>query len=185
MTRLPTPGRRPRTLALAAALATGALILPAAAPAGPPLTDRYPVEAEFDSVELSDACGLPVTIAFVGTFAIKVFTAPDGSVREIDTQPGTKVTFSSATGSSALPFSASLHADYPEGVAIGAPARLSLTGRSFGTDDLAGPGSGRLVLEGTVVAVEDGFPFTRFTELISTSGQFTRDTARICAALVP
>jgi hypothetical protein len=34
-----------------------------------------------------------------------------------------------------------------------------------------------------VVDVEDGFVFTRFTELVSASGNFTCQTQRICAAL--
>ena len=157
----------------------------AAAMAAPPLQDRFPVEGEFDYAPLSDACGVPVTIGFEGTFSIKVFSGPGGVVREIDTQPGTKVTFRSATGSYALPFSGVLHATYPEGAVVGAPAQLVLTGRSFGTEPFAGAGRGRLVLEGYVAEVEDGFPFTRFTELISMSGQFSRDTEQIRAALAP
>ncbi len=173
--------RRASRVIAAAALCS---VLPAAASAAaPPLTDRFPVEAEFDYAPLSDACGFPVTIAFEGTFAIKVFSGRDGTVREIDTQPSTKVTFSSASGELSNPFSAVLHTTYPQGAVIGAPARLVLTGNSFGIPPFLGAGTGRVVLAGVVVDVEDGFPRTRFTELISATGNVTGGNERICAAL--
>ena len=174
----------PRQAVCLAAVALGAL-LPVTAAAAPPVADRFPVDGEFDSAPLSDACGVPVTIGFAGTFAIRVFSAPGGVVREIDTQPGTKVTFRSDAGAISMPFSGVLHTTYPEGAVVGAPAHLVLTGRSFGTDPFVGAGRGRLVFEGFVAAVEDGFPLTRFTELSSISGEFVRDTDRICAVLAP
>ncbi|HET8950121.1 MAG TPA: hypothetical protein VFN44_06415 [Solirubrobacteraceae bacterium] len=168
-------------LATAVAVAGCGAFLPAAA-ASPPLKDRFPVEAEFDYAPLSDACGFPVTIAFDGTFAIKVLSGPGGVLREIDTQPSTKVTFRSESGAVVLPFSAVLHATYPQGAVIGAPARLVLTGSSFGVPGFLGASTGRVVLAGTVVDIEDGFPFTRFTELISATGEVTGDE-ELCAAL--
>jgi hypothetical protein len=174
--------RRSSSVGLATLVAISCL-LPAGAAADPPLTDRFPVDAEFGYQPLSDECGFPVTAAFNGTFAIKVFTRHDGSVREIDSQPSTKVTFRSATGEVSLPFSASLHTAYPDGIFVGAPATATLTGRTFGMPPFAGAGKGRLVLSGLVEEVEDGFAFTRFTELVSSSGDFTGDDARICDAL--
>ena len=156
---------------------------PAVAAAAPPLQDRFDVDAVFDYPPMSDACGFPVTLGFEGTFAIKVFSAPGGVLREIDTQPRTKVTFASEWGELSLPFSGVLHTTYPEGAVVGAPARLVMSGRTFGIDDFVGPGRGRAVLEGVVVDVEDGFPFTRFTELVSASGNYAGDTDRVCAAL--
>jgi hypothetical protein len=174
--------RRSSSVGLATVVAIGCL-LPASAGADPPRTDRFPVDAEFDYQPLSDECGFPVTIAFNGTFAIKLFRRHDGSAREIDTQAATKVTFRSASGEVSFPFSASLHTTYPDGIFEGAPATAALTGRSFGTAPFAGAGRGRLVLSGFVEEVEDGFAFTRFTELVSSSGDFTSDDARICGAL--
>jgi hypothetical protein len=171
---------RAMRLATALAVAGCGAFLPAAV-AAPPLKDRFPVEAEFDYAPLSDACGFPVTIEFNGTFAIEVFSGPGGVVREIDTQPSTKVTFRSDAGEVVLPFSAVLHTTYPQGAVIGAPARLVLTGSSFGVPGFLGPSTGRVVLAGTVVGVEDGFPLTRFTELISATGNVTGD--EVCAAL--
>ena len=172
-----------RAARLIAAAALCSLLPAAAAAAAPPLKDRFPVEAEFDSAPLSDACGFPVTIAFEGTFAIKVFSGPGGTVREIDSQPSTKVTYRSAWGELSDPFSAVLHTTYPQGTAIGAPARLVLTGNSFGVAPFLGAGTGRVVLTGVVVDVEDGFPRTRFTELISATGNVAGGDERICAAL--
>ena len=171
-----------RLFPLAVVLALGAL-LSSSAGAAQPLRDRFPVEGEFDYQPLTDQCGFPVTIAFDGIFDIKVFTGHDGTAREIDTQPQTKVTFRSATGEYVMPFSAALHTSYPEGIFAGAPATATLTGRSFGSPPLAGAGRGRLALAGFVEATEDGFAFVRFTDLVSMSGNFASDDARICAAL--
>jgi hypothetical protein len=179
---MPDRARRLRRTARVTVAVALCAVLPAVAAAAPPMQDRFPVEAEFDYGPLSDACGVPVTIAFNGTFAVKVFSGPGGVVREIDTQPSTKVTFTSESGAVVFPFSAVLHATYPQGAVIGAPARLVLTGSSFGVPGFLGPSTGRVVLAGTVVDVEDGFPFTRFTELISATGKVTGDE-EVCAAL--
>ena len=174
-------------LALAASAAAAVVlvgVLPAgAAQAAPPLQDRYPVEAVFLWEPMSDACGFPVTLAFDGTFAIKVFSGPRGAAREIDTQPATKLTYASEWGEVSVPFSGVLHTTYPQGTVVGAPARLVMTGNSFGIAPWLGPGTGRAVLEGVVVKVEDGFAITSFTELVTASGNFTSQTERICAAL--
>jgi hypothetical protein len=170
-----------RLFPLVTLVALGAL-LPSAA-AAPPLRDRSPVQAEFPWPPLTDACGFPVTLAFDGTFDIKVFSGPKGGAREIDTQPGTKLTYSSATGELTVPFSATLHTSYPQGIFAGAPATATLTGGSFGLPPLIGPGRGRLELSGTVEEVDDGVPAVRFTDLVSSSGDFASETARICAAL--
>jgi hypothetical protein len=178
-----TKSRRHCLATLAAAAVT--LLVPAAAHGARPLQDRFPVDAVFEDAALSDACGFPVTIGFEGTFAITVFINRDGSVRELDTQPGTKLIFTGPGGRYVAPFSASLHTTYPQGALVGAPAILTYTGNNaLGIDAFVGPGTGRAELTGIVVAVEDGFPLTRFTELVTTSGHCDPDaTARICAAL--
>jgi hypothetical protein len=169
---------------LLAAGVLGSLILTGAAAAAPPITDRFPVEGEFTIDKISDACGVPVTVGIDGTFSIKVFQDRDGvTVREIDTQPGTKLTYSSATGEIAVPFSGVLHTSYPEGVFVGAPASLALTGNTGPFGDLVPLGSGRVVFAGVVVETDGPFAFTRFTEVLSASGNFTGQLDRICAAL--
>ncbi|HYZ27436.1 MAG TPA: hypothetical protein VE570_00150 [Thermoleophilaceae bacterium] len=167
-----------------ATMLAGSLALAGPAMSSQPLRDRFPVAVEFESTALSDACGTPVTVAIDGTFDIKVFHDHSGAtVREIDTQPGTLLTYRSATGEITVPFSGVLHTEYFAGVEPGAPVRLVMTGNSGPFAELFDAGSGRLVLDGVVVFVEDGFVFTRFTELRSASGNFTGQVARICAAL--
>lgn len=183
MQRASSPTRLWRLFPLAAIIVLGAL-LPSGAGAAKPVSDRFPVEAEFDYPPLSDQCGFPVTIGFDGDFALKLFTKADGTAREIDTQPHTKITFRSETGAVSFPFSATLHIDYPEGTGIGGPAIGTLTGRGFGQSPADGPGRGRLVMTGTIEDVDDaGIPLVRFTDLVSSSGNYGADTAKICAAL--
>jgi hypothetical protein len=157
------------------------LLAASSAAAAPPLQDRFPVEGTFDDPALTAACGVPVTIGFTGTFAIKVFRDGSGqTVREIDTQPGATLTYTSASGSIAVPFSGVLHAEYTEGAVVGSPATIQLTGNVLnGT-----PGNGRLVLSAVVVDTGDGFVFTRFVDLLTQSGNFTGEVQRICSALV-
>ena len=170
-------------IAVAIALLGACLMAPSQALATPPLSDRSPVEATFPDPGLSAACGFPVTVTFTGSFAVRVFQDANGTVtREVDTQPATKLTYRGGGGEYTVPFSAVLHTDYPEGAFVGAPATMTLTGS--GAPYLPGPrGSGRAVLDGIVVEVEDGFPFTIFTTLRSLSGNFTDQPERICAAL--
>jgi hypothetical protein len=160
------------TTVIALAIAVGT------ANAAPPLRDRFEVDATFPADELTEACGVPITVHFTGTFSVAVL-----GDREIDTQPGTKLTYANEAGDSiAFPFSAVLHATYPEGIAVGAPAVITLTGNG-GAFGGAMAGTGRLVFSAVIVETEDGFAFTRFTGLLSQKGNFTSQTERICDAL--
>jgi hypothetical protein len=182
-----TPERQelPVRTALIAAVAAS-LFAASAASAAPPQRDRFPVEGQFDIDPLSQTCGFPVSVAIEGTFSIVVFQDRDGAVtREIDTQPGTLLTYVSDSGEISFPFSGVLHTRYPEGAVVGAPAELVVTGNSGPFSGLVPLGSGRVVLAGFVAEVEDGFAFTRFTSVISATGDFTGQTERICAALAP
>jgi len=172
-----------RRVLIAAAVA-GGLLLTSTASAGPPQRDRFAVEGQFDVDPISQTCGFPVSVAIEGTFSILVFRDNDGAVtHEIDTQPGTMLTYSTEAGSISFPFSGVLHASYPDGAVVGAPAILKVTGNSGPFAELVPLGSGRVVLAGTVAEVADGIPFTSFTSLISASGNFTGQADRICAAL--
>ena len=162
----------------------GSLVLTSAASAAQPVTDRFPVEGEFGLDGISDACGVPVTVSIGGTFSIKVFLDGNGvTTREIDTQPGTKLTYRSATGEITIPFSGVLHTSYPGGAVVGAPARMVLTGNTGPFGDLVPLGSGRAVFDGFVEGTDGPFAFTRFTSLVSASGNFTRQLDKICEAL--
>jgi len=168
---------------LVAATIAGSLIITSAATAAQPIRDRFPVDGEFVLDGVSEACGFPVTVAIEGTFSITVFQDADGvTIREIDTQPGTLLTYSTASGEITVPYSGVLHTTYPQGAVIGAPAELTLTGNTgpFGDVPL---GSGRVTFAGYVVETDGPFAFTRFTELLSASGNFSTQLDRICAAL--
>ena len=127
---------------LVAAVITSSFLLTSAAVATPPTRERYPVEGEFVLDGISDACGFPVTVAIEGTFSVTVFVDRDGAtIREIDTQPGTLLSYSTAAGEISIPFSGVLHTTYPEGAVPGAPAELVLTGNTGPFGDLVPTGS--------------------------------------------
>jgi hypothetical protein len=169
---------------LLAAVVLGSLVLTSAATAAPPVRDRFPVEGEFALDGLSAACGVPADVAITGTFSITVFRDRNGvTVREVDTQPGTKLTYVSEFGEISVPFSGVLHTTYPEGAVVGAPATLVMTGNTGPFSDLVPMGSGRVVLDGVVVETDGPFAFTRFTQLLSASGNFSTQIDRVCGAL--
>ena len=170
---------------IAAALATAALAAATAnAGAAVPVRDREPVEGEFIVDGISDACGFPVTVGIDGTFSITVFVDKSGATtREVDTQPGTSLTYSTDSGTISIPFSGVLHVRYPEGIAVGAPAELTYTGNTGPYSALVPIGSGRVVLAGTVEAVDGPFAFTRFTQMLSATGNFRTQVDRICSVL--
>ena len=171
---------------IAAAVITGSLALTSGATAAPPLRDRFPVAGEFNLDTITASCGFPVTVSITGTFSIAVFQDRNGQVtREIDTQPGAILTYSSKGGSVSYPFSGVLHTSYPQGAVVGAPAELVVTGNTGPFSDTVPLGSGRVVLDGFVAAVEDGFPLTRFTGVESATGNFSGQIARICSVLAP
>ena len=165
---------------LVAGLAAGTLALPAAAWASPPDQQRFPVSGELELADLSAVCGTTVTLAIEGQFDVKTFYDRTGTlVREIDTQPGTKLTYSSASGSITQPFSGATIFSYPEGAVIGAPATFVETGNFFGG------GSGRIVYEGTIADVEDGVPLVSVSDstVVSQTGDLAGQIERICTAL--
>jgi hypothetical protein len=173
------------TLALAAA----SLVSAGAATAKAPIRATFLLDnVTFPDLFLTEACKLPVNmpvnITLNGTIKATLFLDKNGNiVREVDTQPGGKLTYSSGSRSISFPFSIISHTEYSGGGAEGSAATLTLTGNIGPFTGLVGPGTGRLVLSGVVVQVVDGVPITNFTKLESMSGNFTGETAKICAAL--
>jgi hypothetical protein len=155
----------------------GALYAPNAGAAAP-LRDRFDVDVTFPAEDLTAACGVPITVRFEGRFSIQI-----SGNREIDTQPGTKLTYANAAGATIrFPFSVTLHATYPQGIVVGAPVIVTITGNGGGFAG-EGAGTGRLVYDAVVEEVDDGFGFFRFTDLISQTGSFGPQTEKICSAL--
>jgi len=76
----------------------------------------------------SDRCGFPVTIHTVGDLHVTLVRNSAGLiVRETDKAGGTKVTFSSASGSFSFPAQPSQW-DYGDGAVIGSPVVVSFPG---------------------------------------------------------
>ena len=111
-------------------LAAMASLLASTAAADPPLHVSIPIDQTSPSSLLSAACGFGVSIETAGTLKATVFYDRSGTmiVREIDTQPGTLITVSSATKSLSFPFASVFHFDYPNGTAPGSQAVLKITG---------------------------------------------------------
>jgi hypothetical protein len=168
------------------ALAAAALGSAGVATARAPIRASFPLEdVTFQDDFLTAACNFPVYLTLNGTIKATLFLDKNGKVvREVDTQPAGTLTYSSDHGSISFPWSIISHTDYSAGTAVGAPVTLTLTGNIGPFTGIVGPGTGRLVLSGVVVDVDpDGFPTTGFTGLVSMSGNFTGQTAKICAAL--
>lgn len=168
------------------AVASAALAFAGVAAAGAPLRATFTFDnITFQDPFLSEACGTNVYITLNGTIKATLFVDKDGKIsREIDTQPGLHLKYSNDAGDSiSFPWALISHTSY-SGTTVGSPATITLTGNVGSFTGLVGPGNGRLVLSGTVVFVdENGVPITAFTEVVSMSGNFTGETAKICAAL--
>jgi hypothetical protein len=162
-----------------------------AAQAAAPARVSFPVDVSYPVPELSAVCGFDVAFSMTGTFAGLVFKDRSGDTfRELDTQPGTKITWSSPTTGRSLtyPFSTVFHVVYPEGVEPGDPVTVSVTGLSEKIPGLsAGAGNTHLV-GGTVLFVLDGVPYAEYGYPVSFHGRSNEPgviDASMCAALAP
>jgi hypothetical protein len=153
-----------------------------------PVSDSLAVDLEVSDLDTTIACGgQEVRATVAGVFERHLHFADDGSLaRQVETFKGRITWFTRGTGKS---YSAVLAnkttIEFPDGVDLGAPVRITITGTHGGVFPIVAgpPGSGRLVYDGFVIAQEDaGFVYT-LTEgaPISMSGNF--DAQRICEAL--
>ena len=144
-------------------------------------------DATFPDAYLSEACGTDVLDTVNGTLTVMLFSA-GGTAREVDTLHGTITYTAPATGNSVtLTEASSSHALYPEGIAVGNPAVVKVTGLNGGSiTGVAPPGGGSIVADATIIAIDpSGIPLTFFPPegISSMSGNFAHATAEICAAL--
>jgi hypothetical protein len=175
------------TAALTALVA--AVIIPSASAARPIHESVTFEDITFPDAYLSDACGTTVVDTFSGTFTATLFPASSGaSAHEVDTIRGS-ITYSAPdTGNSvSRTVNGASQAVYPEGIAVGAPAVVTIDGENTATiTGLAPPGSGRIVANATIVFIDDlGVPITVFetSDIVSVAGNYAGATAAICAAL--
>jgi hypothetical protein len=168
MTRRPhnTLRAAARTLALWLTLAAVAAVAAAAATArgNPPLRSSEEVELNIYDAYLSQECGVEVVATLTGTEERRIHLGDylASPARELATFDGEITWLARATGKShADRMSSALHISYPEGIELGKPACVTVTGRHGATFPIGdGPaGSGILIYDGTVYAEDKGFPY--------------------------
>jgi hypothetical protein len=171
---------------LTIALALVALATAVNGSAKPPVQIKgVDISFPFDDPDLSQACGFEVTGEISGRANVTLFLDASGSiVREIDSFPSTRVTFSGNGKSFSFPgaFASKFQTFYPEGASIGAPAIVKVTGllgqvRGLGAD------AGQDIFTATVVDfAPEGFPLTEFGDLLVSHGN--REAREAVAAAV-
>jgi hypothetical protein len=133
---------------------------------------------------VSKVCGFPVTFTRVGTASYTLVYGANGTViKEIDTQPGTKITVSGNGRSFTSAESPVLVTKYPQGATLGAPATMIFTGIFFkfpGTQPNAGPD----FITGHVQDfTAQGVPLVSFDELVASHGPRPSFSDAVCTAL--
>ena len=165
----------------------------AAAPAAAPLKVTFPVDFSTPIPELSAVCGFKVSFGISGAYKGTIYTSQKSGaiVRELDTQPGTRISYSSpTTGKSfTFPFSTTFHYEFPNGTAPGAPAIVTANGFREKFPGLPAS-AGRVVFRDAVVLlVIDGVPYVDYGTPTSSTGRTNDDgdaiDAAICKALAP
>jgi hypothetical protein len=182
------PGKLGLTAALAALFA--AIVIPSAGATAPIHEEVTLSGVTFPDAYLSDQCGTTVLDTVSGRLTGTLFPANAGApAHEVDTITNGSITYSApASGNSVTePLNGSSQAVYPEGISVGAPAIVKITGvNATSITGTAPPGSGQLVANATILFVDDlGVPGTAFapSDIVSMSGTYAATTAAICAAL--
>ena len=164
-----------RQLGAVLALAVIALMTTATASSAQRVVHIKGVDAgfSFDNDFFSEACGFEVTGNVSGTANVTLFLEGSGSIiRETDTVPATRVTFTGNGNSFSFPgaFFMTFKTVYPEGATLGAPATVTVTGL-FGHVKGLGADAGQDVLMATVVdSSPEGIPIVDNLELVLSHG---------------
>jgi hypothetical protein len=168
-----------------------AALTTASAQAAPPSHFSEPVNFSFQNGYYTGLCGFPVVQSLRGKLNTTLRYDRSGSlVREIDTQPGTTVTYSSPRSGKSFswPFAAMLRTDYTNGGALGSDAISYGSGLRIKVPGMPA-NAGRIVFDAVVVDITpDGIPIVAFEGVISETGpekDFDALDAAICAALAP
>jgi hypothetical protein len=170
-------------------LAAGALL--AVTIAGPVAAQRavhitgIPIAVSVVDPFLTGVCGYDVTFTLTGTAsATLVYNDAGLIIREVDTAPAARITFSGNGNSFSYPSSSQiLVTSYPEGATIGAPAQTIETGM-FQKAPGSIPNAGPDVLLGHVVGfTAEGVPLLEVDEVLASHGPRPDFAAAVCAAL--
>ena len=164
----------------------GSLLAASTATANPPARFTFSIDDTFPSF-LSGVCGFDVLIHLEGTSTATLFVDKTGAiVREIDTNPNLKITFSAPSEGTSFTFPAggAFVQEYINGTAVGSAALATLTGLINGTGS-GPPDAGRIVANVVVVdTTPEGIPIVDFVSEIASSGHRNADLAAArCAAL--
>lgn len=172
------------------AVLVAAVLSPAAGAAAPVHEEITLSNVTFPDVYLSSACGITVLDTVSGRLTATLFAAQGSApAHEVDTLTGGRITYSSPDSGNAVtkPLNGTSHAVYPDGLAVGAPAVVTIDGvDSASITGTAPPGAGQLVADATILFVDEaGIPGTAFSpsDIVSANGNFAATTAAICAAL--
>jgi hypothetical protein len=144
-------------------MAAAGLALVGPAPAAQPTRVTEELDFAFVSGFWSRTCGVTVVQSVRGTLHVGLFTAADGSVRELDTFPSLSFELSapSTGGAFSYPLGPVVF-EYPDGVYVGAPSVVTTHGLIRRVPGLPAE-AGRTVFAGVVVFVEStGVPVVDF-----------------------
>jgi hypothetical protein len=170
--------------AIAAAVAPGA-----SARKSPPLRSTETFTLNIYDSYLSQACGVEVVATLTATERRNVYLGADEAspAGEITTYDGEITWLNRASGATySDKLKSTLTIAYPQGIEIGAPARVTVVGRNGGTFPIGGgpAGTGILVYDATVYASNEGFPYWFVAgDPVHKLGLFDLASRRICAAL--
>jgi hypothetical protein len=142
---------------------------------------------------LSDQCGFPVTVSFnISGDVTLVYNDAGLVVKEIDTSPDSKVTYSSEFGSFTYPVALTLVTTYPGGAMIGSTANSIFSGVLSIVTGEQQAAAGVSITENAVVVgfTTEGVPEIDFTATTSstfhgTDASLDTFVSATCGALSP
>jgi hypothetical protein len=173
-----------RTIALGVML-VGTVLSAAVADAAAPVMIVERVDVTFPSHFWTTSCGFSVLRHQVGTARVLV-QQTSGSAFEMDTvSDWTETLIAPSTGKSFVQRHGPVRYQYPQGIFVGAPARLIELGLELSVPGLPAE-AGRMVFEGEIVFIDGGIPFIDVTDFVSSVGHFNDPAAYVaagCAAL--
>jgi hypothetical protein len=171
-------------------LAAATLAVGRGAAAATPDKVSFPVDISYPIDDLSEVCGFDVWFSMVGTFKGTLTKDRTGTiVGEFDSQPSTRITFSSPTSGKSFSymFSTTFHSSYPEGLDPGDLVVSSVTGFFEKIPGLPASAGRTFFPDGEVLFVEEGIPYVDYGEPTWDRGNRNEDgdkiDAAICAAL--
>jgi hypothetical protein len=145
-----------------------ALAFAGAAHGGAPVKEEAEVDLTDQSTRWSDLCGFEVDYVVSGKLRVS-FQPGSNVAHEVDTFPGFKqVLVAPSTGGSFTQILGPTRVEYPDGVFIGAYARVTFLGKGYSTPGYSE--AGRYVYAGQVFLILDGVPLVDWTDPISSSG---------------